>query len=803
MQIFTKYSLFLYLFLIYQISFAQTRGAISGLIKSNQGNPVDNAHIALEETSKGAFSDHEGRFAIKDIKPGNYLLKISSVGYITIRMNVEVEAGVTVNINFDFEEDVYSIPQITIISSKDRLFSRLPGSASYVDQKEISYIQPISGNEVFRRVPGVHVVDEEGAGLRVNIGIRGLDPDRSRNVLILEDGIPVALNPYGEPEMYYTPTIDRMKAVEVLKGSGQILYGPQTIGGIINYITADPPEGRGGQARLQGGQNGYFSGLLGYGISNERAGIQVNYLRKQADNIGPTSFRINDINSKIKLALNERSNLRVKIGLYDETSNSTYIGLTQPMYDQGGLAFVRMAPDDQLTVRRYSLSSTYEYALSPRVKLNATAFGYTTTRDWRRQDFSANSNPTNLTGVVWGDENIPGGAIFMRNSTGNRNRQFEVAGIEPKIIASYNLGNLENELVVGTRYLYERAYEQRINGTHKAASSGNLVEDEIRAGKAWSAYAQNKFLLSENLVLTGGLRFESYDYERNILRNTFNSVVRDTNLIASNHLYEVIPGIGLNFKPHNLFNIFAGVHRGFAPPRIKDAITNSGEAYQLDAENSWNYEVGTRSSIYRGVYFELTGFAMNFSNQIISVAESSGGRGAGAGAINGGSTRHVGIETAINVNFGEMLNTAYQVGLDVSGTLQRAEFTGNRFVEASDEFISITGNTTPYAPSVLLSSALTLDAPWGLGLRLTNTYVGEQFTDQLNTIDPSGNGRIGKIPAYHLLDATVIYNIPSIGTSFNIAVKNLTDERYIVSRRPQGIRVGIPRFITAGVNINF
>lgn len=81
--------------------------------------------------------------------------------------------------------------------------------------------------------------------------------------------------------------------------------------------------------------------------------------------------------------------------------------------------------------------------------------------------------------------------------------------------------------------------------------------------------------------------------------------------------------------------------------------------------------------------------------------------------------------------------------------------------------------------------------------------MGEQFTDQLNTIDPSGNGRIGKIPSYHLLDATLLYDIPSINTSFNVAVKNLMDERYIVSRRPQGIRVGIPRFITAGVNINF
>jgi len=88
-------------------------------------------------------------------------------------------------------------------------------------------------------VTGLHAVDEEGIGLRLNLGVRGLNPDRSRNILMLEDGVPISLAPYGEPEMYYTPSIDRMARLEVLKGSGSILFGPQTIGGVINYITPD------------------------------------------------------------------------------------------------------------------------------------------------------------------------------------------------------------------------------------------------------------------------------------------------------------------------------------------------------------------------------------------------------------------------------------------------------------------------------------------------------------------------------------------------------------------------------------
>lgn len=132
-------------------------------------------------------------------------------------------------------------PQVDVIGRKPALVNQIPGSAIIITEVSLNNDKPFSGNEMFKKVTGINVVDEEGAGLRANIGIRGLDPDRSRNVLIMEDGVPIALAPYGEPEMYYTPAIDRMKSIEVLKGSGSILYGPQTIGGVINYITYDPP----------------------------------------------------------------------------------------------------------------------------------------------------------------------------------------------------------------------------------------------------------------------------------------------------------------------------------------------------------------------------------------------------------------------------------------------------------------------------------------------------------------------------------------------------------------------------------
>ncbi|MDP2039733.1 MAG: TonB-dependent receptor [Algoriphagus sp.] len=786
----------------YKIDIANAVVSVSGKVKTPSGQPVSYANVAVKGSVKGAFTDLEGNFQLFDLSDGSYEIEISAVGYKTMNQLITVVAGKLVNLEVVFEEEDVQMPQFAVIANRDRIFSKVPGSVDFLDKAEIKNLHPISGNEVLRRVAGVHVVDEEGAGMRVNIGIRGLDPDRSRSVLVLEDGVPVALAPYGEPEMYYSPAIDRMAGVEILKGSGQILYGPQTIGGVVNYITPNPPSEHEGAVRIQGGQGGFYSNLINYGNTFGNTGFQVNLLNKGAKNIGPTEFKITDFNTKFLFNFNEKSELGLKLGLYNESSNSTYIGINQVMYDQGGNDFARLAPDDQLDVQRYSVSFNHVYRFNPNVKLRTLAYGYTTTRNWNRQDFSINANntpPANWTGVVWGDRSIPGGAIFMRNSTGNRNRQFAVGGIEPRLEVNHSLFSFKNELIVGARYLEEKALEQRINGTKAGVQSGNLVEDEQRDGKALSAYFQNSTDVSEKLSFNVGMRVENFNYDRNIFRRNFSGRgIRDTVLVAGSNITEVIPGAGFNFKPVKMVTIFGGVHKGFAPPRTKDAITSTGDALDLEAEKSWNYELGLRSVPTPWLFLEATAFLMDFSNQIIPVSESSGGLG--FGVVNAGATRHQGLEGSVNIDISQLLNSKkWNVLYDVNVTYVNAFYNADRFI--SD--ININGNRTPYAPEWLVNSSLAVESNSGFGARLTANYVGAQFGDELNTIVPSVDGLIGEIPSYFLLDAVLSYKIAPWNSAFNLSIKNLTDERYISTRRPQGIRVGLPRFITAGFEINF
>ena len=137
-------------------------------------------------------------------------------------------------------------PVITVIGDRIRLDS-IPGSGTVIEAGILTESRVLTINEALRKVPGVFARDEEGLGLRPNLGIRGLNPTRSSKVLLLEDGIPIAYAPYGDNATYYHPPVERFERIEVLKGSGQIAYGPHTVGAVINYITPPVPADRAGR----------------------------------------------------------------------------------------------------------------------------------------------------------------------------------------------------------------------------------------------------------------------------------------------------------------------------------------------------------------------------------------------------------------------------------------------------------------------------------------------------------------------------------------------------------------------------
>jgi len=711
------------------------------------------------------------------------------------------------------ERDASEVPQIDVIGRQRGALQGVPGAASVITEEDLRQQAPLSANEALRVLPGVNIRDEEGIGLRPNIGIRGLSPDRGRTLLVLEDGVPIALAPYGEPELYFAPAIEGMERLELVKGSGSILFGPQTIGGVLNYVTAAPPKERTVDAEARIGTFGYGMARASIGDTHGDVGYRLSVMHQRFAGHRALNLQVTDVRGNLRLQISPRSYLGVKLNVYDEVSNATYLGLTTPQF-QTDPSF-NFATNDVLPVQRFGASVTHNSAVNDNLLVQTTIYANRTTRNWTRQDFDRTFNESRdydriIDGqgrdiLGQGGYADDGSTLFFRNSTGSRNRAFNIMGAESRLTLNYRLADgVRGELKTGVRYHAERTSEQRLDGGTASSISGALRTDERRTGDAVSAFVHNRFTLFDRFRVSPGLRVESFWHGREILRDRVDGVATDLPVPITNrdHVLALIPGLGTSFDLTPDVALYAGAHRGFAPPRTKDAVTASGESLELDAEYSWNYELGARAQLDRGVRAEVTGYLLDFSNQIIAPTEASGIVDPNAlerGLVNAGQTRHMGVETSLVVDPATLLDWGFELPLMVNYTYTYAVF-GDSWKEG------IEGNRLPYAPEHMLAGQARFVHDSGLSLQGNVHWMSEQYHDIFNTRDAAIDGTNGVIDGRTLIDARVAFNFRNVvGQDLEVYVmgKNLTDERYIAARAPQGIQPGMFRQILGGVRGTF
>lgn len=647
-----------------------------------------------------------------------------------------------------------------------------------------------------RKLPGIHINDEDPAGLRLNIGLRGLNPQRSTKVLVLEDGIPVTLNPYGEPQLYYSPIIDRMEGVEVLKSSGQLLFGPQTIGGVVNFITANPPTKATTRVNLNAGGGGFFSGYASHGNTVGNAGYIVNYLHKRADKLGPLKFAINDASVKFNLNLSQKSQLGFRIGFYNEESNATYVGLTQALYEQhSNWDQTTLAPHDLMLLDKYSASLTHNYQIAEHIELQTNAFAYYIRRNWRRQDFDRKQNPDRNYERIIGDGN-DGSSIFFRETARWRNRQYVVKGVEPRLSVKHTLLGLPNIFKTGVRVLWETAYEQAIRTSIPTSYNGNVSANEERRGFASSFYAVNEFTFSEKLSANVGVRFEHYAMEREL----FDAAEDYGNVTQIRTVSALIPGAGFNYNANEYLSFYAGVHKGFAPPVLKNALNTEGAVDHIDKEESINYDLGARIALGSYLHIAPSLFYIDFSNQVIPVTLAT----AGSGFANGGKSKNKGAELSVDYDIAKSLGAKESLAIGGTFTYMDARFADDGVTESNSgvPIERVNKNMLPYAPKVMFNHYISLNLTNGLGLRFSGNYVGKQYSEGTNQETASIDGSAGAINARYLIDGNLFYTYKS-KYRFHLAGKNLSNARPILTRHAQGIRVALDRFITAGIDFSF
>jgi len=654
-------------------------------------------------------------------------------------------------------EEAWKMPTIVVVGQAEGDIERQPGAVSIVTTEELTLKQPRSTEEALRTVPGVATKPEEETAIVANIGIRGLSSADSKT-LILEDGVPVAPGLFVGNGRYYNPRVQRMESIEILKGAASLRYGPSTIGGVINYITKQPQDGV--ELAVRAGSFSTREATLELGAStpSQEAIFGALVTRAESDGFMDKGYDMTDVVLKAGLDIGSNQQLSLKYTDYDNDANISYRGLFLQDYRDG--RNYNPAPDDWFLTGRRSLDLNHEWEISESVRLNTLVYGSEMYRHYWRY---ATDSAASVAAGRW---------VYTDNLNGN-NRDFERFGVDSRLQLDHPLFGIANETELGLRYMTEEMHDVTVGATRATPRTGAINKDVIDSAESLAFYVQNRFLLSERMSLTAGLRAEHYEQDRNDRRRADNNLADTSNT-------ELLPGLGVTYQFTPGLQMFASAYKAFSPALNGDAL-NGLEDQQLDAERSVNIEAGVRGASGR-ITYELTMFRMGFDNQIIPANSNSQFQ-----VTNGGKTLHQGVEAG----FGAVLGAGFSFKANAT-YIPDAEFDGERF-DRNGTLTTPSGNRIPYTPEWVANLSLEY-AIGGLRSALSLHHTGAQYTDVTNTreITESTSGFFtGRVDSYTLLDLSVVYDVNS-HMGFGATVKNLTDEHYIASLR-QGIYVGPER----------
>ena len=705
------------------------------------------------------------------------------------------------------------IEHITILSHSDKLRTE-SGSATLLSEVELEKYEFDDIHRVLGKVPGVNIREEDGYGLRPNIGFRGVTPERSKKITIMEDGVLIGPSPYSAPAAYYFPITTRMTAVEVFKGPAAIKHGPQTVAGALNLVTRQVPFELMGGIDIATGSDGYKKAHGYFGTeATKNLGFLVEGVRLQADgfkeidNGGDSGFVKNDLLFKSKYLLDGNAfdqSFEIKLSYSDEDSDETYLGLTEqdfkdnPYRRYAATQPANMATEHSQVMFTHNLSNDvfsattriyrndYERAwlkLGSLTGSNASLSDILTDPEFYEREYN----------VITGQQNsVVAGENSMFLTMGTNDREYYSQGIQIDADYTFSLGGIEHMLAFGVRYHedeierkhFEEIFEMRDGFTIKTAQEKVFTTTNIENTEALSVYIEDTVKF-DALTLSAGLRGEDMEmyYVDTADRDDWQRKSTTIWLPGVSGFYQLTANAGLLF----------GVHQGFVPSSPK-------QDSEIDVEKSINYEFGGRYND-GATQFEIVSFFNDYSNLKESCSQSNCGIDNELDQeFNGGEVNVYGLEAQLSQSY--PISTQFDMPYSFTYTYTQSEFQES-FESDFIQWGKVTeGDSLPYLPEHQFNFEIGLAANnWEANLLVK--YVGEMREVAGEILDkPSKTLEGVKTDDSIIIDFAASYDLGQYGRVY-ARVDNLTDEAHIVSRRPYGARPGKPRQVVFGYKYQF
>ena len=796
-------------------------GDIEGFIVDEySGEALPGVNIYLENTTIGGMTGPDGLFVIENVPIGNYTLIARLIGYASRHHKVVIQADHVQRVRLSLHEQPIEIPEIVIervmLTGGRHGLLDVPGSAHYVGPKQLDNFSYNDIQRVLRGVPGVNIQEEDGYGLRPNIGMRGTGTERSSKITVMEDGVLMAPAPYAAPSAYYFPTVGRMQAVEVRKGSSQIKYGPYTTGGAINLVSTQIPNEFSGHAEILAGGDENRTVHAHVGDSYKHVGFLVETYQAKSDGFknlesgGPTGFDKKDFLAKIRFNTSRTASvyqaITAKISQTDETSNETYLGLTDADFQQTpNLRYAGSQIDLMQATQRHAI---VRHVVRPSrfVDITTTAYRTEFERDWYKLDrvrATVDDAGVSISAILDDPQMYNAEFAILRGATStndnalevkHNNRAYYAQGLQSIVGLSFSGGSLSHDTEFGVRihddemdrFQWVDLYSMNssVMSLTQAGEKGT-ESNRIERASAISSYVQYS-VSGVKWSVTPGIRYEHITISRDDYGGDDPDRSGENMTTRENVVNAFIPGVGFDYNLTSKLKLFTGVHKGFAPP---------GSREDTKPEESTNYELGGR--YFSGVVAaEGVVFFNDYSNLLGADLASSGGQGT-ADQFNGGEVNTAGVELSTGYDFGAIHDMNLSIPINIAYTYTRARFV-NSFESEFEPWGSVReGDALPYLPAHQLALGVgirTLKA----GIEVSGKYVSEMRT-------VAGQGSIApseSIGHHFVVDIAGNYSISRYVKLF-ATVRNVSDESYVVARRPAGLRPGLPRLFLLGLKTDF
>ena len=797
--------------------------SIAGQVVDDQGEALVGVAVQVQGTLLGDASDADGRFEIVGVRGESVRLMATLLGYQTAR--VRATPG-DADVRIVLREATLDAGEV-VVTARETLTGRgtldLPGSGHFVGRAALDRMQTTDVHRALAEVPGVTVQEEDGYGLRPNVGLRGSGSERSSTITLMEDGVPIAPAPYAAPSAYYFPSLGRMDGLEVRTGAGQIRYGPATTGGALNLIAAGIPERAGARGLLRLGANdqrtlhlragdtrrvgAFMLGAVGEVLSDNVDGFKTIQGAGGQMLTGPggepldTGFDKLDLFGRVRLATapgaRRYQSLTLTASRTDEVSNETYLGLTDADFAATPFARYAGSRNDRMDADHAGLRLQHVAVLG-RVDLTTTAYRNAFSRNWYKLDkASAGGDIVGIASIL--DAPAANADVFdvvraAPGAAGNlyvkaNNRDYLSRGVQSVAgLAMSDAVLVEAGLRLHADEMDRFQWVDRwavADGDIALADAGTPGTDSnrIESARAVAGFVQGELAVGA-VTLTPGVRVEHVRLRREDYGKTDPGRTGADLTTRENTTTALIPGLGAVTRLGGGWSAFGGLHRGFAPPDSRP---------ETRPESSTNAELGLRFG-GSAVQVQAAAYWTAYSNLLGSDLAAAGGGGT-SDQFNGGRVDVRGAELGVSADALALAAPAsrWAVPVRLAYTLSDGRFR-NAFESDFDAWGDVAeGDALPYLPTHRLGARVGVErAGWSAGIAASAVSAMRAMAGQ--GAIPSAE-RIG---AHVVLDATAEAPLPG-GLALTARVANVTDAVYEVARRPAGLRPGLPRTLTVGL----